>query len=105
MSNNSKLATISGLTEGQIIACERAFFTPLGVFFQAGHTFRVGPVDVEGQLNVRCYSTAPDASCVWVADGLFLTDERRSREWNDAQDAHRKAMRAEDAARRARYAL
>jgi hypothetical protein len=99
------LTTVCGLVTGQVITCKRSFFSPLGAFFRAGEELVVGEVHTDGQMSVICTSKEMHASRVWISDGLFVIDEQKTHEWNAKQDAHHKAMRDEEQARRAKYQI
>lgn len=60
---------------GDKVACSGAFTSPIGVHFRAGSVFTV---EIGGQTagrSIALRSDGPDASRVWISDGLFLAHE------------------------------
>lgn len=60
---------------GQLVECSDAFTSAIGVHFAARSHF---VVEIGGQTagrSIKLRSCGPDASIVWISDGLFLVQE------------------------------
>lgn len=61
---------------GEQVQTPTGFTSPIGVQFRAGATFAVEIGGETAGRSIALRSNGPDASRVWISDGLFLTSDR-----------------------------